>query len=161
SSGECRMNLGSYQIGRYYSTSFSGMPGEFELLHAHKGVGRTPNMLLKDDSGGWQKTMRIAALLHETTHYLHDLSLGACVAADELRDQSALLLWSSLRGDYGNERIVCPRPEQRAALLRFPELAQALDLARRLYHAGTSLIDNENPGDDRRPKQIYNFGGIS
>ena len=84
--------IGRYKTGRFYSESFSGVPYESDLLKP-KGVGRQDYWAPFDKvPGGLQKTMRLIVLLHETSHYVHDLSLGTCLDIDYLVDQSNAIL---------------------------------------------------------------------
>jgi len=79
-----RGEIGHYKFGRFYSDSFSGIPYELDLGMLI-GVGR-------DDSdaspGGPQKTLRNIVFLHETAHFVHDLSLGTCMETDYLWDSA-------------------------------------------------------------------------
>jgi hypothetical protein len=84
--------IGSYKPGCLYSESFSGKPYEHDLLTPN-GVGRTDGKT----AGGLQKTMRLIVLLHETSHLVHDLSLGTCLDVDFYLDQSSAFLTASLR----------------------------------------------------------------
>jgi hypothetical protein len=84
--------IGSYKPGCLYSESFAGVPYESDLL-LPKGVGRTDYKA----PGGLLKTMRLIVLLHETSHLVHDLSLGTCMDADFLLDQSDALFKATLR----------------------------------------------------------------
>jgi hypothetical protein len=80
--------IGLYKTGRFFSQSLLGVQHENDFGSA--GVGRTK-------SGDVQKTMRIIVLLHETSHYLHDLSLGAFMASDYILDECHSGLIGALR----------------------------------------------------------------
>jgi hypothetical protein len=70
-----------------------------------KGVGRTD---MGGMPGGTQKTTRLIMLLHETSHLLHDLSLGTLIVCDYIRDQSSGLLTRALHilSEQGGEAKV-------------------------------------------------------
>jgi len=79
--------IGAYKLGCFYSESFSGVPLESDLI-SPVGVGRT---------GGLMKTLRLIVLLHETSHLLHDLSLGVCMDLDYSLDFADGVLKAALR----------------------------------------------------------------
>ncbi len=90
--------IGLYKLGRFYSLSFSGFPYESDLIRP-RGVGREDYKTVQFGTarGGLQKTMRLIVLLHETSHFVHDLSLGAYLATDSALDQSSGLLFAALQ----------------------------------------------------------------
>lgn len=90
--------IGQYHPGLLYSESFSGMFDEATLNGPTFGVGR-------DDI---QATVRLIVLLHETSHYLHDLSLGTCLNSDFLLDEAAGVTWSLLASLTSAQEVVCP-----------------------------------------------------
>jgi hypothetical protein len=100
--------IGTYKPGLMYSTSSSGVFSEFDLLNP-KGIGRedSANPYGKE-SGGLMKTMRLITLMHESTHYIHDLSLGACMEHDLLLDKSSALLFSGLSERDNNSILKLP-----------------------------------------------------
>jgi hypothetical protein len=102
-------NIGLYKSGQFYSESYSGVPFESDLI-SPKGVGRedfrTPDGIAY---GGVQRTMRLIVLLHETSHYVHDLSLGMPIEIDHLLDQSDKYLVSAVRRLISKEGTIhCP-----------------------------------------------------
>ncbi len=91
--------IGSYKLGRFYSESFSGEPYENDIL-SPRGVGRP---------GGLQQTLRLIVLMHETSHYVHDLSLGACMDLEYSMDHCHKLLVSGLNMMTHYRHIIrCP-----------------------------------------------------
>jgi hypothetical protein len=101
-------NIGFYKHGRFYSWSFSGEPYELDLMHL-RGVGREScTTQFGKVSGGLQKTMRLIVLLHETSHLVHDLSLGMCLDYDYVLDQSNAVLIAAVRELSSKGTIRCP-----------------------------------------------------
>lgn len=84
--------IGAYKPGCFYSESFSGVPYENDFL-SPRGVGRTDDKV----PAGLLKTMRLVVLLHESSHLVHDLSLGTCLDLDYLMDLSDGMLKAALR----------------------------------------------------------------
>ena len=82
----------------------AGKPDE-DVLYL-RGIGRTT--LMPDDDGIW-KTLRLITFLHETAHYVHDLSLGYCMQNDFWQDEAAGALFSALkRLGKRNSLVSCP-----------------------------------------------------
>ncbi|MDJ0798612.1 MAG: hypothetical protein QNJ51_17635 [Calothrix sp. MO_167.B12] len=93
------LNIGLYHLGLLYSEAFSGLIYDFtDALHQLFGVG------INDP----QSTIRIIALLHETSHFIHDLSLGTCLNIDFLLDEAAAITFSILSRSEIKDKIVCP-----------------------------------------------------
>src|SRR5215469_15871783 len=103
--------IGSYLPARFYSLSKLGVPHE-PGLYSVKGVGRATEFspAVGEVPGGVATTIRLVVLLHETSHYLHDLSLGACMASDCALDQSfgALLEGFQRQSKEGRQQIKAP-----------------------------------------------------
>jgi hypothetical protein len=97
------MNLGSYQEGRFYSIAFSGRPRISDEWVKAAGMASAPGWTGDDD---FQRTFRTITLLHETSHYLHDLSLGTSLRSDLLLDESAHWLFDAMR--ESDAPIPCP-----------------------------------------------------
>lgn len=79
-------DVGLYKTGQFWSWANTGISQEWDLIN-HNVIGL-------DDP---YKTGRIIVFLHETSHYLHDLSLGACMASDYTREESFAALLEGLR----------------------------------------------------------------
>lgn len=99
-----KLDIGRYFPGRLYSYSISGNLYE-ETLSLPFGVGR-------DDLPA---TSRLIALLHETSHYVHDLSLGTCLNSDFLLDEVAVGTFALLAAITQKRDVVCPLTENRSA----------------------------------------------
>jgi hypothetical protein len=79
-----------------YSESVSGVPYELSLLTTGVGINDL------------QQTVRIITLLHETSHFIHDLSIGACLNRDFLLDEAAAVLFPLTASIAQNRKLVCP-----------------------------------------------------
>ena len=107
--------------GLFYSESFSGLPYELDLVFP-KGVCREDEYHFSEQHyryplessrpapkltvilpynyaqrsgkscGGPQKTMRLIVLLHEASHFVHDLTLGACLVRDSVLDRAEVMI---------------------------------------------------------------------
>jgi hypothetical protein len=96
---------GSYQPGIFLSEGMMGIPWEGALMTG-RGLGQdsAPN-----SPGGYAKTLRLVTLLHETAHYVQDLTLGTCIQHDRYSDVAgvhtlmAARLLAAQRG-----RVGCP-----------------------------------------------------
>jgi hypothetical protein len=101
----------------------------------------------------FQRTFRAITLLHETSHYLHDLALGASLKSDFLLDESAVLLFDAMR--ESDTPISCPvtpgtcpsePPSLRLALQSYvishPQLPQ--DLAHRPFEPTWGVSEDIN-----------------
>lgn len=105
--------VGTYEPGtfvmKYYLKSF---PYE-SALHIPFSVGdENGKDIYCQTSGGEMTTERILAYIHECNHYIHDMSLSACIAEDYLRDE--INLFAKITTDncphikfpiYGKENI--------------------------------------------------------
>ena len=101
-------SIGSYKLGAFYSSSFSGERLETELASLH-GVGRKGERTqIKYIHGGVNKTLRLVILLHEASHFVHDLSLGTCLNRHYLLDQSSAIQKEFLRDVSKNDLVSCP-----------------------------------------------------
>lgn len=87
--------VGSYKTGCFYSDARVGVPYEVDALR--HGIGRKDDPGTTLGLGGPQATLRVVTLLHETAHFVQDLSLGAALERDYLLDESAGLLLDLLR----------------------------------------------------------------
>lgn len=122
--------FGAYKLSTFYSESFSGVPYELDLLFP-QGVGREdandlqlkvprgatiPTLILPygydrlsgKSIGGPQKTMRLIVLLHETSHLVHDLSLGAFLVRDSVLDYTSALAFECVRRLALQGKVVAP-----------------------------------------------------
>jgi hypothetical protein len=91
--------FGQYQLGLFYSETFTGeVFNPFDPLSSLTGVA-------KDNI---QETLQLVILLHETAHYVHDLSLGACLNNDFILDESAAITFQLLYDLTSKQKTVCP-----------------------------------------------------
>ena len=84
--------VGSYKTGCFYSEAMFGVP--YELGPLHRGIGLHDEQLTGFGvvEGGPAATNRILTLLHETSHYVQDLTLGAAIESDLLLDEALVML---------------------------------------------------------------------
>lgn len=85
--------VGTYEPGtflmRFYLKNF---PYE-SALHIPFSVGDEDGKdIYSQAPGGGMTTERILTYIHECNHYIHDLSLSACITEDYLRDEISLLV---------------------------------------------------------------------
>ncbi len=100
--------IGRYRPGRFYSESFSGIPYEIDIS-IPTSVGRNDSFNpYCPDPGGPLKTLRIAVFLHETAHFVHDMSLGACMEIDYLTDAAIGAFLQILHMIPHGEPFRCP-----------------------------------------------------
>jgi hypothetical protein len=111
-----------YRTGQFWSWANSGEAREWVLVQ-DKGVGQ----------GDPDQTKRLIVFLHETSHYLHDLSLGACIAADYAREESVAALMAGLHTlSVRNARVLAPltKSGEMARWLADAELKPVAECAR-------------------------------
>ncbi len=143
-------SLGRYHPGVFYSEAFSGVCWELDFLFPH-GVGREDHPTLQhcvakdirttmlvlpvgfpkaDSRGGPHKTTRLVVLLHETSHFIHDLSLGAFLVCDSVLDLTSFILFDCVRKLSSEGDVRCPllSPRLRFQWDRNAELADAFSI---------------------------------
>ena len=85
--------VGTYEPGtflmRYYLKNF---PYESALYIPFSVGDENANDIYSQAPGGEMTTERILAYIHECNHYIHDLSLSACIAEDYLKDEIAAFI---------------------------------------------------------------------
>jgi hypothetical protein len=88
--------VGSYKTGCFFSEAMFGIPYESDFL---LGVGRQGEdiTVFGRIEGGPDGALRAATLLHETAHFVQDLSLGAPMARDYLLDAGLAVLFDAIR----------------------------------------------------------------
>src|SRR6187455_1715800 len=115
-----------------------GIPWESELMEG-RGLGREPGLV---SGGGYAKTLRLVTLLHETAHYLQDLTLGTCIQADRYSDIAGGHVFEAVRILAGRqERVGCPLVERTNRGLE-GEAAEHLDEARKADGLAWALDDD-------------------
>lgn len=100
--------VGNYRMGLFYSSSMSGIPydipgvggGFSSYLSSALGLG-----VSKDNI---PETIRIVTLLHESIHYIQDLSSGMLINRDLMLDELAEIQYQYLRNISKNEEILLP-----------------------------------------------------
>jgi hypothetical protein len=126
--------IGRYHPGLLYSEAASGVPYE-RALFLQQGVA----------AGDVASTLRLIAFMHESAHYLHDLSLGLCLNADLLVDRAMSILFAAARRQTGQGVLRCPV----AVSGPFPdwdsEVRQAIGTAREFARRASALLDDEGP----------------
>lgn len=124
------LTVGCYRPGQFYSEAICGVPWEQDFLFPG-GVGRedccglqhTINGNIHESiiiqpwglpaeagtsRGGPEKTRRLIILLHETSHLLHDLSLGVCMVLDSILDITSAMVLDCVKSLSLEKEIQCP-----------------------------------------------------
>lgn len=85
--------VGTYEPGTFLMRSYlKNFPYE-SALHIPFSVGDEDGKdIYSQAPGGEMTTERILTYIHECNHYIHDLSLSACITEDYLRDEISLLV---------------------------------------------------------------------
>lgn len=96
------MSIGSYHPGRFFSEARSGVPYEtlFDL-----SIGRTEKHGV---SGGYPRTLRLITFEHETSHLVHDLSVGCMINADLMLDEMAARVVAIVHQRSAKGGMLCP-----------------------------------------------------
>jgi hypothetical protein len=81
-----------------------GVPYEAELFTTQT-VGREDGWKAL---GGFPKTIRLVTLLHETTHLVQDLTLGACLEQDRQFDEAGFQAFKTIWTLSQQEDVRCP-----------------------------------------------------
>ncbi len=84
--------IGKYDTGTFYLRYYNkNVPYESDIF-LNSCIGNKSGFGLHVDSiGGQMKTERILTFIHELNHYVHDLSLYACMLQDNQQDEIAFL----------------------------------------------------------------------
>jgi hypothetical protein len=145
-----KVSVGSYHCGSFYSESFFGVPYDLALLDLRFGVGRTDYFTDYGQkiAGGTVQTLRLMTFLHETSHFVHDLSLGAAIEADHARDRSYSCLVSILQ-QIGNKTVECPVIEHTSQLPAHPATANLLRWITVCDKQATSLVGAQAGTDSK------------
>ncbi len=165
--------IGRYKLGRLYSESFSGIPYETDIS-IPLTVGRLDSFNpYLHDPGGPEKTLRIAVFLHETAHFLHDMSLGTCMEFDYLADGALVALLQVLHMIPDGELFCCPIHKEQVwnRLKKVKDISAPLDfleeretLAKKLLfrpHNFPQFACNINPVFRNFPAELEQLSGLS
>jgi hypothetical protein len=124
------LTFGRYHPGLFYSESFGGVPEE-KLLSESYGVGR----------GDIQATMRVITLLHEGSHYVHDLSLGTCLCTEFLLDEAEAMTFGWIGSLLAEGDVVCPLIDARGDFrIGGSEAREALEVILQREWLATALL---------------------
>jgi hypothetical protein len=129
---------GSYQPGIFLSEGVMGIPWEADLMTESR-LGQKSGIF---SGGGYAKTLRLVTLLHETEHYLQDLTLGTCIQHDRHTDAAGAHTFMAARLlAERQESVACPLDARLNSGLE-DEAAMHFDEARHAHEQAWTLVDD-------------------
>lgn len=140
--------LGQYKLGHMYSETFiSG-----EIYDAFDPIHNLSSIVIDDPT----TTLRQIILLHESAHYVHDLSLGTCLSYDLLLDRSAAVTFELIRHIMADQKVNCPLKSLRSESIE--KYRNTLDYINYCNNIANFLLCESTTIDHTSFPQLEDFG---